>query len=74
VNLTSGPVLSLTSARVQAAEEQAKVLEDDPTAYDYDELYDNLKQTDVTRKSILEEEKKKRQVRVPRRPVVRPAD
>jgi hypothetical protein len=58
---------------LQAAEEQAKVLEDDPTAYDYDELYDNLKQTDVTRKSILEEEKKKRQVRVPRRPV-RPAD
>jgi hypothetical protein len=47
----------------QAAEEQAKVLEDDPTAYDYDELYDNLKQKDTARKSILEQEKKKRQVR-----------
>lgn len=47
----------------QAAEEQAKVLEDDPTAYDYDELYDNLKEKDTTRKSILEQEKKKRQVR-----------
>jgi hypothetical protein len=46
----------------QAAEEQAKVLEDDPTAYDYDELYDNLKEKDTTRKSILEQEKKKRQV------------
>lgn len=43
-------------------EEQAKVLEDDPTAYDYDELYDNLKEKDLKRQAILEEEKKKRQV------------
>lgn len=38
------------------------MLEDDPTAYDYDELYDKLKEKETVRQSILEQEKKKRQV------------